>query len=297
MDVFMRWLNRMHAEGYFDPESFTQTMDEWAAKIASGRVLSVAFMQYFYSQARLSLIAEGQADRTYAFLPIMAGPQYRSVALKDPGFGGGYGISITSTCKDPERAFEFLDWMCSEEAQILVNWGIEGVNYDVVNGKRILRQADRDRMASDPDYVKTSGVGRWAYPFPMKGQGWVDAQGNYMTPADPESIKASYIPVERETLAAYGAEMWTDLFPQPETLGISPYGEAWLITLTPELNRKYTEAHDRTETAIGTLIAAKPADFNTLWAKYQQDLKDIGMVEAGVEMTQLIQNKVKMWND
>ena len=26
----------------------------------------------------------------------------------------------------PEEAFDFLDWMASEEAQILTNWGIEG---------------------------------------------------------------------------------------------------------------------------------------------------------------------------
>lgn len=297
MDFFIRWLNRMHTEGYFDPESFTQTLDVWEAKVASGRVLAISMMAWFYRNARQSLIAEGQPERTYAFLPIMAGPQYKSAALKDPGFAGGYGISITTSCKDPERAFEFLDWMCSEEAQILVNWGIEGLNYDVANGRRILREEDRYRMQNDPDYIKETGVGRWAYPFPMKGQGYIDERGNYMTPNNPETIKEALLPVERETLAAYGAAAWTDLFPDPQSLGISPYGEAWLITLTPEMNVKYNEAHDLTESAIGNLIAAKPSEFDSQWEKYQRDLRNIGMEEANAAMTQLIRDKVKMWND
>lgn len=37
----------------------------------------------------------------------------------------GYGISITTDCEDPVRAIKFLDWLSSDEGQVLRNWGIE----------------------------------------------------------------------------------------------------------------------------------------------------------------------------
>jgi putative aldouronate transport system substrate-binding protein len=95
--------------------------------------------------------------------------------LKDFGFGGGWGIAISSSCKDPRRAFEFIDWMCSEQAQILTNWGLEGANYNVVNGKRVQTPSDIQMQQNDPDHGRKTGVGRWAYPFPQLGDAFIDS--------------------------------------------------------------------------------------------------------------------------
>jgi len=84
----------------------------------------------------------------------MADESYVCAALKDYGLSGGWGIAITTACKDPLRAFEFLDWMCSKEAQILVNWGIEGVNYKVIDNKRVIPDDEQRRIEIDPDYKK-----------------------------------------------------------------------------------------------------------------------------------------------
>ncbi|MCL2128133.1 MAG: ABC transporter substrate-binding protein, partial [Treponema sp.] len=175
--LWFKWLNRMNAEGILDPESFTQKEDVWKAKIASGRVLGIAYPRWGYGDARASLISDGMEERTYAYLPVTADERFASAALKDYGFGGGWGVAISSSCKDPERAFEFLDWICSEEAQILLNWGIEGENYQVVDGRRIVPADEQRRADTDPDYGKKTGVGRWAYPFPQRGNGYIDSTG------------------------------------------------------------------------------------------------------------------------
>lgn len=296
MDILIRWFNRMHAEGLLDPECFTQSFDEFQAKIASGRVLAVPYPAWINTQSRMSLITDNMAERTYAPLPIVAQPGIKHPALKDPGFSGGWGLSITKSCKDPERLFEFLDWMCSEEAQILLNWGIEGVNYTVENGKRIVSDEEYQRSQSDIDYGKITGVGYWTVPFPMRGAGYIDSTGNYMTPRSPDTIKRNYLDVEKETLAGYGVDMWTDLFPPTASLGGSDWGQAWQITLTPDIQLKYMEAHSISEAAIGNLIYQPPSQFNALWEKYQQDLKDIGMLEASAQMTELVKGRVNLWN-
>jgi len=69
-----------------DPESFTQKEDVWEAKIASGRVLGIAYPRWGYGDARTSLIQQGMPERTYAYIPIVADKKYKSPMLKDYGF-------------------------------------------------------------------------------------------------------------------------------------------------------------------------------------------------------------------
>jgi len=294
---YYKWLNRMNAEGILDPESFTQKEDVWKAKIASGRVLGIAYPGWGYGDARSSLINDNMADRTFAYLPITIDERYRAASLMDPGFSGGWGIAISSSCKDPERAFEFLDWWCSEEAQKLVNWGLEGVNYQIIDGKRVVPADEQNRADSDPDYSKKTGVGRWVHPFPQRGPGFIDSTGNFITRNSPETIRRNYLPIERETLAGYGAEMWTDLFPSTESLGISRHGQAWQYTLPPDLNAKTTEADDYMKTNLATIVLGRPADFDAAWDRIIRDLRAMGIEEANRALTALVRDKVRLWGN
>jgi len=296
MKLWYKWLNRMNAEGLLDPESFTQKEDVWRAKIASGRVLGLAYPVWGYGEARTSLINEGREDRTYAYLPVVADKRFICPSLKDYGYSGGWGIAITTACKDPERAFEFLDWYCSEEAQVLVNWGIEEVNYRLIDGKRVVPAAEQLRVETDPDYSKKTGVGRWAYPFPQRGRGYIDSTGNYITKESPETIKKNYLSVEKETLAAYGADMWIDLFPSSESLGLSKHGQAWQYTLPPYINAKVSEADNYMKNALANIILGKQENFESSWQKIVKDLNRMGIAEANNALTELIRDKIELWS-
>jgi len=295
--LYYQWLNRMNAEGILDPESFTQTEDEWRAKIASGRVLGIAYPRWGYGEARTSLINDGMPERTYAYLPITIDERYTAASLMDPGFSGGWGVAITTSCADPERAFEFLDWWCSEEAQVLVNWGIQGVNYNIVSGKRVIPDAERNAWISDPNYDRRTGVGRYAHPFPMYGRGYIDSTGNFITRDSPESIRQNYLPVEVETLTAYGVEMWTDLFPSSESLGVTRHGQAWQYTLPPDLNAKTSEADDYIKTALSNIVLGRPQDFDAAWERIIRDLRAMGIEDANRALTNLVKDKVRLWSN
>ena len=200
--LYYKWLNKINTEGLLDPESFTQKEDVWKAKIASGRVLGLAYPNYGYWDSRSTLIANGMPERTYAYLPVVADKKYKCPALFDAGYSGGWGIAISTKCKDSVRAFKFLDWMCSDEAQVLVNWGLKDINYKIVDGKRIVPDEEMQRATSDPDYGKETGVGRWTYPFPMAGSAAVDASGQSIVRNTKDYVLKNYLPVERETLDA-----------------------------------------------------------------------------------------------
>lgn len=299
MHRWYKWLNKMNAEGLLDPESFTQKEDVWQSKIAAGRVLGITYPLWGYQDARRALIQNDMTERTYAYLPVTAGRQFRDPSRRDYGYSGGWGIAISSSCKDPVRAFKFLDWMCSEEAQILVNWGIKDVNYYIdADGKRARTEEEIKAAETDPDYAGKTGVGRWVYPFPEMGNAAVDSNGEFINVVTPEIIADNYLPVERETLAAYGAKMWIDLFPTPEELGgRSKHGQIWQYTLPADVNEKLAAADEYVKTALSQLVLGSPSDFDKNWTAMQTALRKMGLEEAGDALTNLIAMKIKLWNE
>lgn len=292
---YYKWLNKLNQEGLLDPESFTQKEDAWKAKIAAGRVLGIAYPGWGYGDARTSLVQNGMPERTYAYLPVVADKQYKSPMLYSFGYSGGWGIAISTKCKDPERAFKFLNWMCSDEAQVLVNWGIKDVNYKVVDGKRVVPDEEQNKKNTDPDYSKKTGVGRWIYPFPEAGTAAVDANGDFISTSTRDMIIKNYLPVEKETLAAYNAVIWTDLFPTAEELGQSKFGAVWQYALPPEVNEKVTAADAYVKTALAQIVLGKPENFQASWDEMQQKLRDMGMEKAGEEVSGLIHDKMVLW--
>jgi putative aldouronate transport system substrate-binding protein len=295
MKDYPRWLNKMYNEGLLDPETFTQTNDTFMAKIAAGRVLSTALPRWYYGSAITSLLADGKPERTYAYLPIVNNASIKSRLMVDYGFAGGWGIMITTKCKDPARVVEFFDYMCSEEAQILVNWGIEGENYDIVDGKRVVQPDDWEGRQSDPDYGQKTGVTRWAFPFPEYGPAYIDSTGNYITPITPETVKAQYTPIERETLAAYGKEMWTDFFLKPEEMPVQRHGRAFEFALSPDTNALFGQLYETIAVHLGKILMAKPADFDRLWDAMIAEMYQVGVEKVNAEMTALIKDKVALW--
>ncbi len=295
ISVYYKWLNQLYHDGTLDAESFVQGEEVWKSKIASGRVLALAYPTWGYSEERQYLIASGKSERTYAYLPITAGPQYKDPALTDYGYSGGWGISIAKSCHDVIRAVQFMDWMCSDEAQILVNWGIENVNYIYENGKRTLSASQQRKKESNANYVAESGVTKWAYPFPDCGSAAKDKNGDYLTRDSRQSIIDSYLPVEKETLAAYGATMWIDLFPQKEELPKPAHGQLWRYQIPNSVTNKVNTANDFVRDALIKCIISDASEFDSLWQEMVDGLKAMGMEETGKEISDIIEEKLTLW--
>ncbi|MET3209328.1 UNVERIFIED_CONTAM: ABC-type glycerol-3-phosphate transport system substrate-binding protein [Paenibacillus sp. PvR008] len=62
------------------------------------------------------------------------------------------------------RAIKFLDFLASDEGQILRNWGIEGQHYNVENGKRVIPADVQQRKNTDNSaFMRESGIGFTGY--------------------------------------------------------------------------------------------------------------------------------------
>ncbi|ADN01376.1 ABC transporter substrate-binding protein [Spirochaeta thermophila] len=296
---YFRWLNHMWNEGLLDRESFIQKYDQYKAKIASGRVLALADAAWEISEPVTALRQAGMEERMYGQYPVVISEDVVCRVNQSPGYSGGWGVALTVDCKDPARAIEFLDWMATEEAQILTHWGIEGVHwkYDE-NGKRVfLPEIDRMRR-TDPAFSKKTGIGNYSYPFPQWGR-IKDSTGNYIMPdSEPEDQIKNYTEVEKKVLAGYGARMWMDLFPGPDEFPPKPYGAAWMIRIDdPDLvaidNRVRDDIGMR---RIPEAIMAPPEKFDEIWDAYLKEMEEAGLPRLTEEFNRLLRERIELWN-
>lgn len=296
---YFRWLNHMNNIGLLDPESFVQKTDQFKAKVASGRVLGLADPEWDYGDAQNALKAAGKLDQTYGHYPVTMSKDYKDTSFWPAGFDGGYGISISSKCKDPVRAIQFLDFLASEEGQILNNWGIEGKHYTVEGGKRVIIPAVQERMDNDnAAFQKESGVGLYWNMMVHYGDGIKDSTGNYFTRSYPEQLTASYSEPEKEVLKAYGAEHWKDLFPAEEEFEPRAYGAAYTMSLASDDPAVILGAKmkDITWKRIPEAVMAKPEEFDKIWDAYMAELDKAGVKEMEEAYTSHIKDRIELWS-
>lgn len=296
---YFRWLNHMYNEGLLDPESFTQQYDQYKAKIASGRVLALADAEWEIAEAQTALRESGMEERMHGVYPIVLDETFECKVNQSAGYTGGVGVSITTNCEDPERAIQFLDWMCTEEAQVLTHWGIEGEHWEYdENGKRVFLPEIEQQRHSDTEFSKKTGIGIYTYPFPQWGNGIKDSTGNYVEPdSEIEDIISNYTDIEKEVLEGYGVKTWMDLFPSPEDFPVKPWGAAWMYNIDdPDL----VEIDNRVRDDIGMrlipqAIMASPDKFDEIWDEYLEEMEKAGLPKLTEEMNRLIQEKMEMW--
>lgn len=291
---YFRWLNSMFWEGILDPDFATQTHEDYINKIASGRVLGLLDADWDITTAESSLKARGLYERTYAGLPVTIDETVTCAALREQNLGVGWGIGISTSCKDPVRAVQFLDWMCTEEAQVLLNWGIENVNYFYdKNGVRYRTEEEILEAGTNPNYAEETGVGRHNYPFPSYGNMALDSTGNHYTTNSREEIAAGYNEAQLAALKAWNVDMLIDIFPQKEVFEKKYYSPIWAKVLPSDIKNRCAELDAVAWPGLIDCIVCPPDRFEEHWEKLQADLVEAGLYEADAEMTGLIRQEVE----
>ncbi len=290
-----RWLNRMYHEGILDPEFATQTHEDYIAKLSSGRVLALFDTDWDYMDAERVLKADGKLDKTYAPLPITISDEVKCPTLMSQGLVTGQGVGITTACKYPVEAIKFLDYICSDEGQVLVNWGVEGINYFVdESGKRYRTQEEIDKSNSDKDYAKNTGVGFYAYPFPTYGTGVLDATGNAYTTASREAVIDEYDEEQRAACRAWGVELLLDIFPRPEEFEIPKYPPVWAYIKPAKLDDIGNKLDEVAWSSLISCVIGNEQDFDKNYDAMIASFESTGMSEAEAILTDIIKSKVAM---
>ena len=293
---YYAWLNRMYWEGVLDPEFATQTFDDYKQKIVSGRVLGLLDADWNFAEAQKELLRASKTEHSYAGLPVTLHEGDACPSLYNWGLSPGWGVGITTACQHPERAVKFLDWLCSEEGQVLIHWGIEGVNYTVdASGRRVRSQTEIDRSQQNTDYQSETGVGFHAYPFPSYGKGVYDSTGNSYQIEDKAYIISAYNTEEKAACRAWGVEMLRDIFPPSESFPAPSHSAGWNLPMTRELAAEVEQLNSTAWQGLIDCILSPQDAFDACWEKLQQDLLDAGRLEAEAQMAELVKAQEQFW--
>jgi len=297
---YLKWLNGMWNQNLIDKESFTEQVDQYKAKLSSGRVLGIidAFWNYDGDVHR-ALRSAGLEDRMYGRYPCTMNENIKFPEYQDKGYTGyGSGMSITSKCKDKVRAIQFLNWMAGEKAQILTNWGIEGVHwkYDESGKRAFLPEISKQRN-EDKDFAKKTGISTYVYPWPRYGSGYRDSKGNPLSTNTIDSLSKNYTQTEKEVLAAYQANNWKDLYPKKSEFPIKPYGAAWKIEsfMSNDWTATANKVTDISKKYCPKLIMAKSGEFDTIWAEFVKEMEAAGVRDLEAQFTQAVKGRVDLW--
>jgi putative aldouronate transport system substrate-binding protein len=156
----MKYLNEMYLEGILTKDPFIDTQDVGKAKIEQGDVIS-----YCWTISDGEKVPGDNPDTSYEILPpFETYGQIRTGA-------GWLATVIPKTCKDPERAIRFLEYLASVEGHSDVSWGIEGDTYQdavagaqwhMVDGKPVLlEEYVKDKNADWGGVASRNGLGEY----------------------------------------------------------------------------------------------------------------------------------------
>jgi hypothetical protein len=191
--------------GLFDPDSFTMKNADMAAKSKAGQYLGSGvnwWVGSFYTDQQ----AKDPASLAgYAIIPTDG-----TYACAGNGTEVGQTnklIAITKNCKYPDRAKDFVNFLFSPECARLFNSGIQGKDWDIVDGKPILKEETIALANTGGDTWAKKGVnnGSLGNFFRLSGNDIVPSDGGPASLwSDPRIFVKQNTPVDKEFSAKYG---------------------------------------------------------------------------------------------
>ena len=159
-EEYMLFYRKLLAEGLLDPDVFTQTDPIAKEKINQGRIAILAAHYPAILDASKEYVTSHPGSD---YIPV--GPLER--ADVDPsrpvdlGIQGNNVTVITKSCQGAcvDAALKFLDYMASDEGFMLARYGVQGVHWDMKDGKPVANQEWFEKFAADQSGKVRKSVG------------------------------------------------------------------------------------------------------------------------------------------
>lgn len=285
---YLKKLNEINQKGLFDKEAFVANYDQYLAKLSSGRVLGFFDYQWQMATAENALRQAGNDDRRYIALPIVFDEDIKDQYIDPPAFVNNRGLGITTSAKDPVRIIKFLDNMAKEENQKLIMWGIEGETFESDNG-RYYRTDEQIAQASDEKFREEFGFKQFEYYWP-RGNG-LFSDGNAWEPRrQPEVAQATYTEGDLAILEKYNAEVFSDLFAEPDD---RPWYPAWSAELEQGSPAQiYTQKKTDLQRKHFPILVLE-GNFDKNWKSYVGEYNKLDVKEYEKTMTEIVKQRIE----
>lgn len=292
MKKYTQFLNKVYNAGLLDKEFFTMNAEMSQTKLAQGAVMAGFFPAWTLGGSETALRSSGKGDKQYASFPLLFDEQTVDHNNTKTPTNSNNNWAISNKAKHPERIIEFIDFLFSDEGQKLINWGVEGENYEVKDGKRVRKEDYIKKIKENPDAgVKDGPSG--PYTVFSFGNGSLLDDGDYATPLTKAYIKSNYDPDTKEILAKYGKEVWADFLPPLET--VPAY--LWQLNEPEEHKLELKRIVQIYTKEVPKIIYAKNAqEFEKMWTGYTGQVDAAGRQKVEETWTKLWKGYMDQYN-
>lgn len=280
----MRFWNKAWRMGLIDPESIT--MDGAAIEQKNKDCRYLAQAAWPDTIADQVFIDNGEPEKGYGLVIIEDITATDALDMCDiPSAGVSKTTIITNKCKTPERAVQLIDFLCTPEGAVLQRYGIEGVHWDIKNGKGVIRDEVIEGFKSDPDYWKKTGLNlkdNWfdlcfLRPIGLKIKDGIDAGFEL----DSGFLDKSMTQVQKEYCKHYGITIPIELYTKRAPIVAWDPWACNIMTLPEDLAPKEQKIMTYLDANVPKVIFSKSEeDFGSGLKKFLDDLKAMGWDEC-----------------
>lgn len=245
-----KFFNKLQREGLLDPDTFTQTGEIYGNKEIAARYM-VCFENWNALLANANFRAAGEDEKGFMPIAIPEGAAaYWGQAW--PVGNSATEICISSACKNPEKAIEFLNFTFSEEGCRLIYNGIKDQDYAMIDG--ILQWTDetkQNQKEMGADFAQKTGIGKYST---------LAVFGRYMLASDGQAVDLS-VDTQAVKAASANSEPWALLDDFCEHYGVTRLGDTVDFR---EFGEKCTDETLLFRTASQSIVPVAPDEINDL---------------------------------
>ena len=269
---YYKKLNEEFQKGIINKDTFVMNYDQYIAALSSGTILGMFDQGWDFGPATAALNDAKMYENNFLGIPLVYDESYGYGKIDEHYVNGavmnkdrGFGISVN--CQYPERLVNLFENLLSDKWQTILQWGIEGEDYYVENGRLLMTEEQYANTNSADWKIHNKANAIWE-SCPKK-QGYMD-DGNAWAPGDQAEIFFGLMnEYDVDFLAKCGKRVWGDFFDL--TLELAPYGEAWQIDKTP-INIDYEDFNHIQDKRLPELIMADPAEFDAMWDAFVEEI-------------------------
>lgn len=156
---YITWLKtfrELGSEGYLARDIFIDQRTQMEEKLAEGRYFCMIYQRTDMEAQQKKLYARNP-EQIYIAVDGPKNADGDDHILPGAGSNGWTVTLISKNCERPDRAIELLSYLMSEHGQKCIYLGVEGVTYDMVDGKPVIKPEvkgllNRDRTMYDVLY-------------------------------------------------------------------------------------------------------------------------------------------------
>lgn len=147
---YLSYMNKLFKGGILDPQIIAMSFDTLTARFGGNQVAAIHWYNWGHSWLN-SQVVKTDPNVNFQCL-LLKGPDGTKMIEAVPQTSTDTVIS--KSCKKPEVAMKFLDYLWSDEGRIYTTFGVEGDTYTMVDGKPKFT----DKVIKNPDGLTADDV-------------------------------------------------------------------------------------------------------------------------------------------